>query len=110
MGWLDGNAGLLCPAAIALPLALAFERLWPLSPDQLIRSGISSLTQGSSYLLSTKKSFRIKEFDFLKDGKGNPNPNPNPKCNGIPRSLAHKGGETKDTFTPDQEGGRGNWY
>jgi hypothetical protein len=53
MGWLDGNAGLLCPGAIALPLALAFARLWPLSPDQLIRSGISSLTQGNSYLLLT---------------------------------------------------------
>jgi hypothetical protein len=38
---------------MSLPLALAFARLWPLSPDQLIRSGISSLTQGNSHLLST---------------------------------------------------------
>jgi hypothetical protein len=39
--------------AIAMPLAYAFARLSPQSPDLLVRSGISSLTQGNSYLLST---------------------------------------------------------
>jgi hypothetical protein len=39
--------------AIAMPLAFAFARLSPQSPDLLVRSGISSLTQGNSYLLST---------------------------------------------------------
>jgi len=40
--------------SIALPLALAFARHWPLGSDQLIRTKLSTLTQDYSYLFSTK--------------------------------------------------------